>query len=167
MSAGDDAPLTLPLRLDLDRRVVTQTFVVRAVAATIAFLGSVGLMAARGGTWLSLTALLTGAFAVVWLVRGLREQRSALQAGHHVSLDDTGITLGQGERQTRLGWDNVASITVDEDRLMVNVQPNTGAALMLEPHYGGLGVYDLRAVIVRAFEASRADASGATPIEGR
>lgn len=167
MSTADDTPLPLPLRLDLDRRVVSQTFAVRAVAATIALLGSAGLMAARGGMWLTLTALLTGAFAVVWVVRGLREQRGALQAGHHVSLDDTGITLAQGERQTRLGWDNVASITVDEDRLMVNVQPRAGAALMLEPHYGGLGVYDLRAVIVRAFERRRADASGATAIEGR
>jgi hypothetical protein len=165
VSVGGDTPLGLPVRLALDRRVVTQTFIVRAIAATIALIGSLWLMAARGGTWLSIAGLLTGAFALVWLARGLREQRRALQAGHDVLLDANGITLGPSERQTHLGWDNVASITVDEDRLMVAIQPTTGPTLWLEPHYGGLGVYDLRAVITRVFHQCRPDAAGATPIE--
>ncbi len=163
--SADDTPLSLPLRLDLDRRAVTQTFALRAVAATLAFVSSLWLLVAGRGIWLSLAAVIAGVFAVVWLVRGLRDQRRALQAGHHVLLDNHGITIALGDRHTQIGWDNVASILVDEDRLMVAVQPTGGPTLMVEPHYGGLGVYDLHAVIARVFEARRATAAGATPIE--
>lgn len=164
--------VALPLRLDVDRRTVRDTQRLRAAAAAIAILGSVWLAATQNHWLVGGFAVLTGVYGVFWLRRGLREQERALQADHHVLLDLTGITLHDGPRTTHVLWTDVAAVVVDEDRIVVNVMRSQGDPLLVEPIFGGLGVYDLRDTIQRAASIGRDDAPthspgpDATPLEG-
>ena len=56
-----------------------------------------------------------------------------------------GLDAGDG-----VGWDEVASIEADEDRLVVVVTPREGEEIAVPPRYGGLGVHDLAAAIEEA-----------------
>lgn len=158
MSQVDVAPphdtLALPIRLDLDRRALRDTVTARATAALITIVGSVWLAATQNHWSLALVAALTGVFAIVWLARGLHDHMRALDESHHVLLSDEGIVHQTADRTIELGWDSVASVAVDEDRLVVTVECRDRPALTLEPTFGGLGVYDLRDVISRAQTAA-------------
>lgn len=148
-------PLALPLQLELDRRALREHLWLRAVASVIAILASAWLLAAQDHWSVALGGTLAGAFAVVWLARGLRDHARALQGEHHVLVDNDGITHQQGARTTRVGWDNVVAVAVDEDRLVVKVECRDCPSLIIEPSFGGLGVYDLQAVIAGAWKAAR------------
>lgn len=150
------APLIVfPLRLPLDRRAVRETLVVRAVAAVITMVGSAWLLATQDHWSLAIAGLLTGVFAVVWLARGLRVHRSALEAGEHVLLDHNGLTHCERERSTYVGWEDVVRLVVDEDRLMVALRTRDQREIMIEPSFAGLGVYDLKDLIARAWRQSQ------------
>lgn len=164
--------VALPLRLDVDQRAVRDTQRLRGAAAAIAIVGSAWLAATQNHWLVGGFAVLTGVYGVFWWRRGLREQARALQAGHHVLLDLTGITLHDGPRTTHVLWTDVAAVVVDEDRIVVNVMRSQGEPVVVEPIFGGLGVYDLRDTIHRAASMGR-DASSArslgpdaTPLEG-
>ena len=49
-----------------------------------------------------------------------------------------------------MAWDDIASISADEDRLVVAVAPREGEPVVIPPRYGGLGMYELESAIEEA-----------------
>jgi len=148
-------PLTLPLRLDADRRALRETLWLRGTAALITIVSSAWLTATQNHWVLAIGGALAGGFAIVWLRRGLRDHAHALHGDQNVLLDHNGITHQRAGEAIHVGWDNVVSVDVDEDRLIVNLACRGRPDLIIEPCFGGLGVYDLQAVIAGARKASR------------
>lgn len=155
----------LPIKLDLDRRVVRETFTLRLLAYVIAALGGLWLAAVAQQIALRVTGVLACAFALMWLARGLRERSAALQVTHHVLLDHEGLAQCHADKITTRSWRDVGAVTVDEDRLVVVIDSPTHARLVLEPIYGGLGVYALRDVIAETWRAATTSAADASPNE--
>jgi len=117
----------------------------RIVAAVVCALGA-GLYAlSHPGVFSIIVSVTVIAAGVAW---GRRANRSAARATLEtlLVLAPTGVTI---ESAPEIAWPDVTGVEVDEDRLVVLVHRSTGDAVVIEPVFDGISVYDLAAMVER------------------
>jgi len=117
----------------------------RIVAAVFCCLGA-GLYAlSHPGGFSIVVSLTVVAAGVAWARRAnATAARAAIES--LLVLAPTGLTLAPS---TEVPWGVVSGVEVDEDRLVVLVHRSTGDAIVIEPVFDGVSVYDLAALIER------------------
>jgi hypothetical protein len=140
-----------PRTLELDAAAERSVAWLRLVAALASLVAAGWLvMIVPPGRGL-LCAGLGAAGALLWLGLFVRGRCVVRRAGEHrVVLGAGELTLHEGPRVVRIPWEEIASVRADEEHLVVEVMPHTGAPLGIEPRYGGLGMYELAAAIEEA-----------------
>jgi hypothetical protein len=109
--------------------------------------------------WAWVLVALSLVVAIAWLaMAGRAQKRLRAPAEHALLLDRSGLCLRDGTAERRVVWQDIAAISVDEDRLVVRLDVRGGEPLSIEPRYGGLGVYDLEAALRAALAAGGAPA---------
>jgi hypothetical protein len=153
VSRSSEAPLYRTLQLD--RRNERAVAWLRLIAG-IVVLGCAAWIISTSPDWkallLAILGLLGGAFWVTSFVRARARLRKATQ--HSLAIEADGLTLTEGDRVTHLSWTEVRTIEVDEDRLAVRIEKESGA-LELEPRYEGVGLYELRGALHDAWKRAQ------------
>lgn len=117
----------------------------RVVAAVVCSLGA-GLYAlSRPGPFAIVVSVTVIAAGVAWAKRA---NRTAARASVEtlLVLAPSGLTLAPA---SEVGWSSLTGVEVDEDRLVVLIHRSEGDAIVLEPVYDGLSVYDLAGLVER------------------
>ncbi len=124
-----------------NERAVSQ---LRTAAATIVLLGCFWAAMQHPNTigWIVITLSLLGVAAWVVLVRRSRSVLSAPER-YALTLDEAGLTLDEGDVHEAVRWPDLASLEVDEDRLVIVVRRRDGTTFDILPRYAGIGVHDL------------------------
>jgi hypothetical protein len=132
-------------RFELDVRNERAIATLRLAGAVVVAGGVVWLVSLGPGLIGIVLSVLGGLAALGWLLVGLRgRKRAAHQASaHYLELSDEGFVLADGARVERVSWSEVRSVAVDEDRLVVRVERDDKAGLVVEPRYRGQSVYSL------------------------
>lgn len=134
----------------------------RAIAS-LRLVGAVVVLAA--GAWLVVStptaraggmALLALLVALAWIGGYVRSRRRTAPK-LLLRLTPEAVEVVLADRIDRAPWADVRGVAVDEDRLVVRIERHAGEALVLDPLWRGLGVYDLERAIRAAWEASRAE----------
>lgn len=94
-----------------------------------------------------------GGLAWIGLVRRGQRRISAADE-HYIALEPETLRVVFGGKEQEARWDEVVGVDVDEDRLVVSVTLAKGEPVLLEPTFGGLGVYDLEAAVRQAWKAA-------------
>lgn len=126
----------------------------RLVAAAVVGVGAVwlALLGPPPAGWLCVVGGL-GA-SIMWLVMAFRARRRTADADRQrLVLGPDGLALVEGARERTVPWDAVDAVEIDEERLVVRVLVRGEEPVAIEPRYGGLGAYDLREAIRRAWDA--------------
>lgn len=122
----------------------------RVAAIGVTSLGA-GLFALAHPGPLAITVSLAAIAAGIAWARRANAAGSRAASRTQLVLAPTGLTLTP---QPELPWAEIASVEVDEDRLVVLVRRTTGEPLVLEPVYDGVSVYELAQAVVLAKNAA-------------
>lgn len=150
------APPREPMRYELDVRAEREAALLRAVGAVVALIAGIWLFALpysvpRG------FAVVGFVFAVLWLVRAARiVRRTGVPAEHYLELGRDALRLREGEQLHELPWAEIASVSIDEDRLVLRIARRQGGFLEIEPRYRGVALHALG----DAIRAARSRATG-------
>jgi hypothetical protein len=98
-------------------------------------------------------------FALVWAVMIAKARRRARE-GVSLRLTSEGLVYDDGGRRTEIGWPDVRSVEVDEERLVVRIERADGDPEQLEPMFRGVGVYELADAVRVAWHAALPARSG-------
>lgn len=100
-------------------------------------------------------------FALGWTAAGMRGRRRARQTeGHFLEVRDDGLLLADGARRLQVPWNEVDTVDVDEDRLVIEVRRRTGDPIVVQPRYRGIGLHELGRVLADAHRDARAPQGG-------
>jgi len=124
------------------------------------------LVAACGGIWLFSTgsnnavtsgfALAGVAFAMIWTMGWIRKRVNDFEVdGRYLQLGDDGLQYSDGRMVTAVGWDELRSVSVDEDRLHVCLAVDSGEELRLQDTYDGATPHQLAEIIHQFHEHAR------------
>jgi hypothetical protein len=142
--------------LGLDAAAERSTGRLRLVAAAATLAGAIGIALASPPAAGWACAALGLLASLMWVGMWARARRVVRdEERHYLALEPGGLRLSEGASETRVPWDEIDEIEVDEDRLVLQVKRTTGAPVRVEPRYGGLGVHDLEAAVRRACQAAR------------
>jgi hypothetical protein len=148
--------LQAPQRYELDVRAEREAALLRGGAA---------LLVLFAGTWLfalpysvpRVFAAIGFVFAALWLVRAARiGRRIQKPAEHYLELGRDALRLREGELLHELPYGEIASVSIDEDRLVLRIARRQGPTLEIEPRYRGVALHAL----CDAIRAARSRASG-------
>lgn len=138
------------LRLMLDVREVRDRMLLRLLAALPALLGGLWLLWIANSLLLRILAVSGVVFSVFWVALARKSIRQLAIAGdHYLDIGDRGLTLRSGTQSRCLTWSEVDAVEIDEDRLAVRVRVRDADSLLVEPHYGELGLRELAETIER------------------
>jgi hypothetical protein len=160
---SDPPPPELPIRFELDPRAGRDASIVRGAAAAVLIVA---------GFWTLLlpftvprmVALAGLIFAGLWLLRAHRDTVAAQRPHEHfLELAADGITLGAPGQVTTLPWQQLRGLELDEDRLVLRLHPSEGSPIVIEPHYHGIDLYDLRDLIAETWKAAAPEALAPAP----
>lgn len=127
----------------------------RLVGAVVTLAGAVALVALRPDVVGWTCAIAGVAFSAMWIGRWARARRmSDRRDEHFLALSPSHIELAVGDARTRVGWDAVEGIRVNEDRLVIEIARRDGQTLTIDPRYGGLGLYDLEEAVRSAWRVA-------------
>ena len=141
-------------RFELDSRAERQLAGARQLASAGVAVGAVWLAAVGTHMVHHLLAAAGGLATLGWWVVARRiRRRVASGARHYLALHDDVLEVAQGERTLVLPWDQVRSVEVDEERLVVVLERCSGSPLTVEPLYRGVGLYELRDAIAAVWSA--------------
>jgi hypothetical protein len=142
-----------------DRRSDRSVAMLRAVGAVLAVVCVLWLGVVLRN-WVGLLMGLLGILsALVWAAMIAKARRRARE-GVSLRLTPEGLVYDDGGRRTEIGWPDVCSVEVDEERLVVRVERADGEAEQLEPMFHGVGVYDLADAVRSAWHAALPARSG-------
>lgn len=110
-----------------------------------------GLFALAHPGPLSITVSLAAIAAGIAWARRANAAGSRAASRMQLVLAPTGLTLTP---HPELAWAEIASVEVDEDRLVVQVRRTTGEPLVIEPVFDGISVYDLAQAVDAARQAA-------------
>lgn len=144
---------TLPLDRTTERSVAALRLVAAVVVAGAAIW--LALLRPSGAAWICIGGAFVASLA--WLGMAAAARRRVQRAeDHRLVIGEDGLTLVEGARVRRSAWEEIEAIEVDEDRLVVVVRlRGEEEPIVVEPRYGGLGVFDLD----RAIRAAREQAA--------
>jgi hypothetical protein len=154
-----------PLRQRLQVAPTDQRWLalVRGGSAALAALGSLALLAADVPVPVFLAALLGLLMSLLWIGQARRALRVARTVEtHHLSIYRDGFVVAEGQRVTRVPFEQVRELAVDEERLDILVKLSTGESLRLEPRYPGLEIHDLVRTLHEAREQAAHHVGGGT-----
>jgi hypothetical protein len=150
------------MRYELDVRAEREAALLRAFAA---------LVVSIAGAWLfalpysvpRVFALAGFGFALLWGVRVVRARRRIRNPGeHYLELGRDALRLREGAQLHEIPWQEIASISIDEDRLLLRIAHGEGAVLEIEPRYRGVALPAL-CDAVRAARSRAAGRGGCAP----
>jgi hypothetical protein len=141
------------MRFELDLRADREARMLRSAAAVVVLVA---------GVWLftlpfvvpRLFAVAGFVFAALWL-RGAAKQRARPPARHYLELGREALVVCDGGSEQVVPWPAIASVAIDEDRLVVIVSRRDAPPLAIEPHFRGVPLHDLAQHIQTALEAYR------------
>jgi hypothetical protein len=105
------------------------------------------------------------AFAGLWLWRNARARRSAVDQ-YALELGPDALILREAGVDIAVGWPDIQSVAIDEDRLLVIVARKGAPALELQPHYRGVGLHELGDSVQKALIKARAREGCAAALDG-
>lgn len=128
----------------------------RAIGAAVT-LASVGWLAFVLRNWVGLLFGALGTlFGFVWMAMIAAARRRARSVVALRLLEDR-FEYEDGRVVERHAWSEVERVEVDEERLSVAVTLSDGRIVHVEPHFRGVGVYDLEHAVSAARTAARPD----------
>lgn len=140
--------------LPLDRRTVVEVAWLRLAAAAACVVGAVWLFAIGAGMFLRVLALIALAAAAGWTYAFFKARRTLKDVSEHfLALEPERLRVVGARETVEIAWSDVQGIEVDEDRLVLRVHASAGD-VVIQPEYGGLGVYDLADVVNTAHAAA-------------
>lgn len=120
----------------------------RLWAAMIAATGGLWLFAQGGGMVMAAFALAAIAFAMIWTMGWVRQRVENFQIDHRfLQINSEGLSVSDGRMLTTVGWDEVTSVSVDEDRLRVCVGVRDAEPLSLDDPYESVTPHELAEII--------------------
>ena len=130
----------MPVRYELDVRAEREAALLRGGAAALAVIAGLWLFALPYPVP-RLFAAAGFVFAVLWMVRAARiGHRIRNPAEHYLELDRDALRLREGERLHELPWTEIASVSIDEDRLVLRIARRQGGVVEVEPRYRGVAL---------------------------
>jgi len=110
--------------------------------------GAIGLVLLVCSAWVfsapelvpRVLAAIAVVFAVLWIARAVRALRAPPQEGpaDFLELSHEGLTVREQGRELSLPWREIARVAIDQDRVTLAVQRNTGEIVHIEPRYRGV-----------------------------
>jgi hypothetical protein len=138
-------------RLLLNVREVRDRMRLRLIASLPAFAGGLWLLWIGDSLLLRSLALAGVVFSTIWVVMARRSVGQLLSAGnHYLDIGADGFTLLSGAQKRFVTWSEIDAVEIDEDRLAVRLRIRGADSLLVEPHYGELGLRELAETIERA-----------------
>ena len=138
-------------RLTLDRAAERDTGLLRLGAAIVTLIGVAWLATFDLPAWAVALVAIAAAVAVMWVGLYVRARRRVATAdAQYLETRPDGLTHASGATVREVSWTEVDAVEVDEDRLFLRVDLKDGEPLVIEPIYGGLGVYELFDAVCRA-----------------
>ena len=152
---GSSAGSSKRQRFDLDVQAEREGVALRAGGACVVLLASAWLLALPYPL-LRVLSFAGFAFGAFWL-RAAVQARARLKrdADHFLELGPDALRLSEGDRVQVLPWQEIVSVSVDEDRLRVSIARRSGPCLEIEPRYvraGSEGLHDLAEAIHAAHQ---------------
>lgn len=131
-------------RFELDVRAVRSVGRLRLFGAVLVFGMGLALVWRGAGTIGWVIVVTSWLIGLGWVAAFALSRRRAREAdSHYLELDTRGLTMARGGEPVRVGWDEVASVEVDEDRLVVWVQRRIGERVRIDPVWRGVSLEQL------------------------
>jgi hypothetical protein len=122
--------------------------VLRLVAAAIVLAGVVAIVATRpaplGYLVVALCLLVAALFARAFV---LSVRRTKNAGGYFLRLTEKSLELSEDTRQIAVDWEQIRSVNVNQDRLVVELARHSGQPIQIEPRYPNLGIDELASMI--------------------
>jgi len=143
----------------LDRRAESAVGALRFVAAGVVALSTFCLAVQGPGLVMWVIIVLAWLATAFWLVAGSRARRRVREPGRwFLALRQDALELAEGERTTRVAWGEIKNVEVDEDRLVIVVERQSGPPVVIEPRYESVTIHELRNAIAGAVAAQQSTA---------
>lgn len=102
-----------------------------------------------GGGYISKAFGVVGILVAIGWMASFRRAKSAPDDTRELVLDDSSVTLRNGRDVTRVRWDRITDIDVEEDAATLVLRVDGGDPVRVEPGYGGLDTIALNELLAR------------------